>query len=180
MKYVAVLRGINVSGQKKIVMQDLKALFEKLDFEAVTTYIQSGNVVFTNSKQDTRVLAEQIKAQIKITFSFDVSVIIRQSDQISNIIKQCPFGEVDIEKNGTKVMLSFLSDKPDVQAVKALFSLVKKPEEMYIIDQEVYLFCPNGYGKTKLHNNFIERKLAVNATTRNWKTMLKLNELCLQ
>lgn len=178
MKYIAVLRGINVSGQKQIKMVDLKALFVSLGFAQVETYIQSGNVVFDGvTKQDTKKMIRDIEKAIEDQYGFQVPVLIRTSGEWQKIIKACPFGEVDLANDGTKVMLTLLASKPANSNIKAIKQYVKEPEQLYVNGQEVYLYCPGGYGKSKLSNNFIETKLAVTATTRNWKSVCKLDEL---
>jgi len=179
-KFISILRGINVSGQKKILMADLKAMYKALGFSSVITYIQSGNVIFETDIDDAKQLATMIKNQIKKQTSFDVPIIIRSHKQIKSIIANCPYGKVDLEQDGTKTLVTFLSDTPNKTKITDLLNIVKAPETLFIEAQDVYLHCPNGYGKTKLSNVFLERKLGVQATTRNWKTLLKLDELASQ
>jgi len=177
MQKIAILRGINVSGHKKIKMVDLKQLFINLGFTDVVTYIQSGNVIFDTEVSDDTKLTQMIKGAIKEHYDFEVPVIIRCHAEIKSIIKNCPFGEVDLLKNGAKVLLSMLAQTPDAENIQCLMSYVKAPEQLVIKDKNVYLFCPNGYGNSKLSNVFIENKLKMQATTRNWKTVHKLFEL---
>jgi uncharacterized protein (DUF1697 family) len=177
MKAVSLLRGINVSGQKKITMADLTSLYEALGFQQVSTYIQSGNVIFSHAGLKTHILSEQIEQAIEKRYRFQVPVEIRTHKELDAIIKNCPFGPVDLEKEGTKLLLSFLSDRPSPENVARLMEYVKEPEKLVLQGKQVYLYCPNGYGKSKLSNSFLEQKLGVNATTRNWKTVHKLHEL---
>jgi len=176
MTYISLLRGINVSGQKKIIMKDLKALYESLGFENVVTYIQSGNVIFKSNKSED-VLIELIEKAISNKYGFDVPVQIRSTGEFEHIIKACSFGELDLVEEGTRVMVTFLALVPSTEFVAKLMTYVKEPERLLIVGREVYLHCPNGYGKTKLSNIFIENKLKVKATTRNWKSVIKLYEL---
>lgn len=177
MKKIAILRGINVSGQKKIKMADLKALFEGLGFTDVVTYIQSGNVIFNSEVADEPELIKIIEQAITNQYGFDVPVLIRTHENISQIITACPFGEVDLAVAGTKVLLTMLAEIPNEENIQKLMTYVKSPEELVVKNKNVYVHCPNGYGRSKLSNVFIENKLKVQATTRNWKTIHKLKEL---
>jgi uncharacterized protein (DUF1697 family) len=176
-KYISILRGINVSGQKKIKMTDLKALYESLDFQNVVTYIQSGNVIFDTLVDSTDDLKITIEKAIEEKYKFHVPVEIRTNHEIENIIRNCPFGSVNLVEDGTKVLVTFLSSEPQEVMASDIQKYVVAPEKLVVRGKEVYLHCPNGYGKTKLSNTFIEKKLKVEATTRNWKSVHKLHEL---
>ena len=173
--YIAILRGINVSGKNKILMQDLKALFESLNFKNVKTYIQSGNVVFdSNSLKNLETLIQQ---KIKEQFGFDVPVIVRTVDEITNILKHNPYlKQKNIELD--KLHITFLSETPIKENLTKIHTYNFAPDVFEIIGNEVYLHCPNGYGNTKLSNTFFENKLKVTATTRNWKTVNEIAKLC--
>ena len=177
MKMISILRGINVSGQKQIKMADLVNLFESLGFNEVTTYIQSGNVIFSGDDSDLESLKIQIEEAIERTFHFHVPVILRTHDDLSRIIHACPFGEIDANRDGTKYLVTFLSSEPSEDKIIEIGEFVIAPERLEVINREVFLYCPNGYGKSKLSNTFLEKKLGVFTTTRNWKTVLKLREL---
>jgi len=171
--YISLLRGINVSGQKLIKMDALKSMYEELGLLNVRTYIQSGNILFASTNQSTSSLAEEISAGIKKHFSFDVPVLVKNSADWIGYIRRNPFPDKDI----SKICLTFLHAKvqnPDSVA----FNKVKHSNEQFeIIDNTVYLYLPNGFGRTKLSNNYIEKQLSVTATTRNWKTVLKLQDM---
>lgn len=179
MKYASVLRGINISGQKKIKMADLKSLYESLGFQNVVTYIQSGNVIFDTNSKDKSELKAKIEKVIEEEYKFHVPVEIRTHREIADIIDNNPLDPVDPQKNGTKVLVTFLSSQPTDARVSDLQHHVAAPEQLFVMGKEVYLYCPNGYGKSKLSNTFLEKKLGVGATTRNWKSVLKLYELSL-
>ena len=171
--YISMLRGINVSGQKKIKMKDLKKLYEVLEFSDVETYIQSGNVVFKSSNTDISGLITKIQKKIQRTFGFDVSVLIRTKDELQKLIENTPFSK----KDTSKLHITFLSDSPIDISTEEINNAKDKAEEFSIASREIYLFCPNGYGKSKLSNTFFERKLGVSATTRNWKTVNTLFDM---
>lgn len=177
MKYISVLRGINVSGQKKIKMADLKELYQSLGFDKVITYIQSGNVLFQSDSGDKDDLKRSIEDAIAGKYDFHVPVTLRTDEELKDIFDNCPYEEAKIEENGTKVLVTFLQSLPSREKQELLREYVKPPEQLTIIGSEVYLYCPNGYGKSKLSNTFLEKKLGVSATTRNWKSVKKLNEL---
>jgi len=179
MKYISILRGINVSGKKKIKMTDLKALYEAEGFTEVTTYIQSGNVIFDSGKQDRMKLITIIEKAIEKKYQFHVPVDLRTHQELESVINQCPFEEAKQEENGTKILVTFLKKSPSKENIKDLLEKVKSPEQLQVSNNNVYLYCPNGYGKSKLTNNLIEKKLKTSATTRNWKSIKKLHELSL-
>lgn len=177
--YISLLRGINVSGQKKILMKDLKSLYESLNFVNVTTYIQSGNVIFSANETDISRLTDLIRNKIKTHYEFDVTVIIRTNSELQQVIERNPF----IKRNAVDVKhlyVTFLNSVPE-DINREDMDRVKKESEEYVLDgRELFLYFPEGYGTTKLSNAFLERKLNAEATTRNWKTVEKLLELASQ
>jgi len=174
-KFIALLRGINVSGQKKIKMSDLKSLFEEIGFQNVETYIQSGNVIFSSKENSGEKLKSKISSGIKRKFGFDVQVIILTPKEIEYTFKHNPF--IKKKKEIERLYVTFLSNAPSKENIQKLNSIDYSPEE-YIIDEKlIYLFLPNGAGNAKLSNNLFENKLKLNATTRNWKTVKILSEL---
>lgn len=175
-KYVALLRGINVSGQKIIKMDALRASLEKLKYQNVQTYIQSGNIVFELSETNQKTLEEQIHQNIKDTFGFDVPVIIRSKEQWAETFNNNPFVN-DRSEEITKLYVTLLAEEPTNENFQALMDFHAGPEELVKVGLNLYLFYVNGAGKTKLDHNTIERKLKVKGTTRNWKTTTKLMEM---
>jgi uncharacterized protein (DUF1697 family) len=167
--FIALLRGINVSGQKLIKMTDLKELFEAQGFQDVQTYIQSGNVIFKSGEKNIAKLESKILSAIKKKFGFDVVVIVITPRLIEYGLKNNPFikRKADIER----LYVTFLSDKPSEQSINKLDAVNFSPEEYFIYQKIIYLYIPHGYGKAKLNNNLFEKKLKVYATTRNWKTI---------
>jgi len=174
--YISLLRGINVSGQKKILMAELKSLYESLGFENVQTYVQSGNVVIESEEQDTEALRKSIETQIEANYGFSVPVLIRTRDDFLRLIESKHFRK-ERSENPTRVMVTFLFEYP-VQTRLIELSIPENDTcEFVIADQEIFLFCPDGYGRSKLSNNFFEKKLDVIATTRNWKTVNALYKM---
>ncbi len=175
--FISILRGINVSGQKKILMTDLKALYESLEFKDVITYIQSGNVIFETSLElSNQELTKKIEQAIYKNYNFHVPVIIRSVEEIKNIISVNPFLK-EKEINTEKLHVTFLAEIPNETSLESIKTFDYPPDKFIIIDKEVFLHCPDNYGETKLSNKFFENKLKVLATTRNWKTINKLLEI---
>ena len=175
-KYIALLRGINVSGQKKIIMSDLKKHFENGGFSNVETYIQSGNVTFSCNLKTVKEIEKKIELLIQSNYGFNVKVIVKTNKDLSETLKLNPFVDM-IKNNSEKLYFTFLFQKPGEENISNLSTIVFENEFYKIIDDVVYLYVPKGYGMSKLNNNFIESKLKVDATTRNWKTLIKLIEM---
>ena len=174
--YIALLRGINVSGQKKIRMVELKKCLENLLFNHVQTYIQSGNIVFTSTQTDLREIEFLIQDQLKKEYGFDVPTIVLSLSTLKRMIDENPFKE-EGDANPTKVMVTCLSSAPSPKDLDILNQL-NLPSEFFEIKEKVlYGYFPNGYGKAKLSNTFLEKKLKLSATTRNWKTVHHLYAL---
>jgi uncharacterized protein (DUF1697 family) len=172
--YVALLRGINLGARNKVSMVDLRALLADLGAEDVATYVQSGNVVFRSANNPGK-LTDAIEKQIRRDLGLDVTVLVRTQRQLAKLAAANPFAH-DVS-DPTKLHVTFLADKPDQARVRKLDPTLFKPDELRVIGQEVYLHCPNGYGRSKLSNAYFEKQLDVRATTRNWRTVTKLAEL---
>lgn len=171
--YISFLRGINVGGHKLIKMDALRNMFESLKFKDVKTYVQSGNVVFSFNKTDLKELEGSITRQIEKDFGHIVPVIVLTKEKLQKIIEQNPFSK-DPEKDSSFLHLTFLADIPKEYNQEIFEKMKQVGEEIQFNENAIYLYCPNGYGKTKLNNNFIESNLKVKATTRNWKTTNEL------
>lgn len=170
---ISILRGINLGSHNKIPMPELKTLYEKAGFKNVATYIQSGNVVFSADKPDLHSLPDKIQQLIFKKYKFNVPVIVRTVDEMQSVVDNNPMlknKSMDIEK----LHVTFLSDKPQKEHLEKMAAYQYKPDEYIIGGKEIFVFCPNGYGNTKLSNNFFESKLKVTATTRNWRTVNEL------
>ncbi|SEK82562.1 Uncharacterized conserved protein, DUF1697 family [Maribacter orientalis] len=175
--YVAFLRGINVSGKRKVPMAELRAMCERLNLQNVKTYIQSGNIVFKSSMVQTNEIAILLHNEIQKHFNFNVPVIVKTVNELSQIIEKNPFvSQEDITAN--RIYFVLLNSLPAIELLENLSEETFENEEYVVIDNCLYLKCALGYGKAKLNNNLIERKLKVMATTRNYRTMNKLQELC--
>lgn len=176
-KKIAILRGINVGGRRKILMADLRLLFEKLGYSEVATYIQSGNVFFKSDKKSTDIeMATEIEQAISDKYDFEVPVIVKTAEEIAQAVKENPFYQGE-EANIKPLHLTFLKESPSAENLAKTKTYDYPPDKFVIKDKSVFIFCEGKYHQSKLTNNFFEKKLKVAATTRNWKTVLKLLEL---
>ena len=174
--YAAMLRGINVSGHNPIKMEQLRTLCNSLGFQNAETYVQSGNIVFQTTAENPAAVSKSISGAILESFGFDVPVIVRTSKEIRRVIANNPFlkeKKIDL----SKLHVTFLSETPQKGSLKKLEALAISPDQFYSAPHEIYLYCPAGYGLSKLSNKAIEKALSVNATTRNWKTTNTLMEM---
>ncbi len=172
---IAILRGINVGGKRKILMADLKSMFETLHFSGIQTYIQSGNVLFHTDNDDHAALSNSIEKAIDEQFGFEVPVIIRTAEELAAAVDKNPFYQdaVDVKQ----LHLTFLEQEPSPANKQHTESYNYEPDEFVIEGKHVFIYCDGKYHKSKLSNTFFEKQLQVKATTRNWKTVLKLWEM---
>ena len=174
--YISILRGINVSGQRLIKMEALRKLYMDSGFQHVQTYIQSGNVIFQYKESDLHHLENKITQMISVTFSFEVPVLVMNINELRSVLENNPYTK-DKAKDPAFFHITFLSAEPAQERLDKIKKEQYYPDEFECSGKAIYLYCPNGYGKTKLTNNFFESKLKVIATARNWKTSLELLNL---
>lgn len=173
MQYIALLRGINVGGHKKVPMAELRDLLTKSGLENVKTYIQSGNVIFQSAEENRSKIERHIKDAISNYFGFEVAILVTTKDDIDVILKACPFSE---EKKIASYFI-LLSEPPKTSLVNVIAKEQLPNEEFIITNNCVYIYYALGAGKAKLGVNWFEKKLKVKATARNYRTMLKLLSL---
>ena len=165
----ALVRGINVGG-KSVKMDRLAAAFEALGFTEVSTYIQSGNVVFKGRLSGAGTVVARIEARIRRDFGFEVAVLLRSAKELADIVEHNPLANLQ-GVDPSWLHVTFLTDTAPASAGELLAPLAGPGERFHVMGREVYLYCPGGYGNTKLSNGAIEKKLGLFATTRNWKTV---------
>lgn len=168
--FIALLRGINVGGHKRMKMADLKHILENLGLKRVQTYIQSGNVVF-ESEGVAAVLGRRIGQEIQAVFGFDVPVMLRTAVELDWVIENCPFDSMP------SLNVAFLAEKPTQKAVDELLSSSIGNDKIHIKDMEAYILYKEDIRKTLLTTNFLEKKLKVPITVRNWNTVTKLSAM---
>ena len=155
-------------------MTDLKSMCEKLELKNVKTYIQSGNLIFNSDRQNSD-LENELEKAILENFGFEVPVIVRTEKELETSIKNNPFFEKDVDIN--QLHLTFLKEKPCQDDVDKILTYNYEPDDFKIKDKDTFIFCSGKYHQSRLNNNFFEKQLMVGATTRNWKTVMKLSEL---
>lgn len=168
--YIVLLRGINVGGHKKVPMTDLRELLSNSGFSEVQTYIQSGNVILKSSLTNKDDIELTIQKSIQNHFGFEVPVIAKTRLELLRIFKDCPFLDTKKEQSYFVILSSIPKQELIVKASERTF----KNEEFKIINDGLYFHSSAGYGKSKFNMNWFEKTLNVKATTRNYKTMIKL------
>lgn len=171
--YISLLRGINVSGQKIIKMEALRAEYEALGFADVKTYIQSGNVIFQAENENCLDLAQKIAKMILQKWEFEVPVMVKTVKEWQTVLQENPF-ILERNEDKNKLHVTFLAEVPDAEKWAKIEGGLYGADAYILAGKTVYLFCPNGYGNTKLTNTFFESKLKCLATTRNWNTLEKI------
>ncbi len=172
--WIALLRGINVSGQRKVPMAELRAMHERLGHRNVETYIQSGNVVF-DVESDATSLAASLERAITETFGFDAPVVVRTVDEFCAAASANPYPGDDADPK--RVATAFLDAAPAADRIADFDPDAHAPDVCVLAGREVHLHCPSGFGRTKLTTAFLERQLGVAATVRNWRTISALVEI---
>jgi uncharacterized protein (DUF1697 family) len=172
-KYLALIRGINVGGVV-LKMEDLRQMMEELGFINVTTYIQSGNAIFQSNLTDTGKIAKQISEMIRERAGIEAAVIVKTSSELEKIVSKHPLAGEGEEK---KLYVTVLSDDPGDNEIAELTKVKSNIDKHLLQNHVVYSYYGEGYGNSRMSNNFLEKTLKVRATTRNWNTMKKLNEL---
>ncbi|MGW0707151.1 DUF1697 domain-containing protein [Streptomyces sp. NPDC002643] len=175
--YAALLRGINVGGSKKVPMADLRALLTGLGHDAVATYLQSGNAVFTTDTGDEDSLAADITAAIEQRFGFTVDVLVRDHAYLEAVRRDCPYPATELE--GKQLHVTYFSQPVDADRFAGLDRQAFLPEEFSLGDRALYLYAPDGLGRSKLAEALSKPRLlkGLIATSRNWNTVAKLAEL---
>ncbi|WP_224367990.1 DUF1697 domain-containing protein [Hyalangium versicolor] len=174
-RYIALLRGINVGGNKKVPMAQLRALMEGLGYTGISTLLQSGNAVFTSKEKSSAKVIKQLEAAIAEEFGFEVSVVLRTRDELAAAIQANPLPGA--EEDPSHFLVTFLSAMPEPKRLQAINPAAYLPDEFRAVGREIYARFPNGIGTSKLATVFTEAKLGVVPTGRNWNTVKKLLEL---
>ncbi len=169
---MALLRGINVGGRNKVAMADLREALGDLGYGDVETYLQSGNALFATADTDAEALAGEIEEALRSRLEVDVKVLVRTPEEIAAVVEGNPFP--DAAREPSKLHVAFLSATPDADKVARIDATAFEPDQLSVGERAVYLWYPNGAGRSKLTNDLLERRLGVTATARNWNTVLTL------
>lgn len=166
-KFVAFLRGINVGGHRKVPMAELRTICPGTD---VQSYIASGNLTF-EAEGDSHEHATSLAARIKETFGFDVPVLVLDENQMRAVLATCPFPQ-----DAGKLVHAYLCYGPPALDQAGVATLKAPTEQITVIDRTVWLYAPDGFGRSKLAAKF-ERLIGVEATARNLNTMIKMVDM---
>ncbi|MBK7212853.1 MAG: DUF1697 domain-containing protein [Bacteroidales bacterium] len=174
--WIALLRGINVSGSNLLKMDELKKSLSNAGLQSLISYIQSGNLIFKSGIHSGEELENLIQVTILNDFGLNVPVLVKSVIQLEDAVNQNPL----INESGHDIdflHLTLLSESPGPDLTSKIFPVNHSSEKALLSGDRIYLYCPEGYGRTKFTNTFFEKKLKVKATTRNWKTLTRLLEL---
>ena len=172
---IALLRGINVGGKNRLPMKELAAMFVAAGCEDVRTYIQSGNVLFRSEPAMGEDIPSLIGESILNQFGYRIPIVTRTAQELREVVSANPF--VAAGADADKLHVAFLPEIPDAARVGTLDPNHSPGDEFAALGREVYLYCPNGFARTKLTNGYFDSRLSTTSTTRNWRTTLKLLEM---
>jgi uncharacterized protein (DUF1697 family) len=163
-RQIALLRGVNVGGNKKVEMARLRALLERLGYTNVRTYVNSGNVVFTGPRRSEQHLEKALAEE----FGFDVPVVLRSRDELADVVQANPLAKIATEP--AKHLVVFCDADASVELDAAAYA----PETFHVRGREVYLWAPGGIGTSELAKQLAAKSLGAKSTARNWRTVEKL------
>ncbi|KAA0941460.1 DUF1697 domain-containing protein [Streptomyces apricus] len=176
-RYAALLRGINVGGSRKVPMAGLRTLLQDLGYADVGTYLQSGNAVFSSDRGDEDALAAEVSAALAEHFGFTVDVLVRDHAYLRAVLDACPFPAAELEAK--QLHATYFSAPVGPDRFASVDGAAFLPEEFRLGDRVLYLYAPDGLGRSKLAEVLARPRLTkgVVATARNWNTVVKLAEL---
>ncbi|HEY2982304.1 MAG TPA: DUF1697 domain-containing protein [Anaerolineales bacterium] len=171
-RYVAFLRGINVGGHKIIKMEALRRTFESWGLSNVSTFIQSGNVIFDSNKVGAQALESKVASQLAVSLGYPVGIFLRTTRALAAIAAHPPFdmAETDI------LYIAFLHARPTRAAQSALLALQNDVDELAVKGREAYWLRHRDLGESRLASNFLEKALGMPATARNMTSIRKIVE----
>lgn len=160
-----------MTGHNSIKMADLSSLYNRLGFRENKTYIQSGNVIFkAEGNVSEKEIAGKIEKEIYDKYGYTVPAMIRNMDELKNLFKTNPYlAEPDFDPS--KMAVIFLHEAVTDAQIEKMRNVNYPPDKYQLADGEIFIYCPNGFGRTKLYTNFFEDKMKVTGTARNWKTI---------
>jgi uncharacterized protein (DUF1697 family) len=171
-RYVALLRSVNVAGHGRLAMDELRHSFATLGYSDISTYIQTGNVLFGAPSKSQKKLVADIETQLEHDFGTSPAVLVRSIDELATVATTSPYPTKGADP--ARHHVTFLAERPSRQRLAAFDPPASGRDELTIIEREVYVHTPDGYHATKLTGTYLERHLGVMSTTRNWNTVTKL------
>jgi uncharacterized protein (DUF1697 family) len=174
--FISMLRGVNLGPHNRIKMDALCALYQSLKCEDMRSYVQSGNVIFRSKEKNPTQLANKIQDAIGGKLGFRPDVILRTPEEFRKAIAANPFAKRR-DLNPGKLLVTFLASEPNAEARAKLLALKPTPEELHLIGRELYIYFPNGAGRSKLPWSSLAEKLGTTGTARNWNSVTKMLEI---
>lgn len=174
--YVALLRGINVGGHKKVPMADLKKMMSGMGFDDVKTLLNSGNVVFLATSTSCIELEEQLEKELEKTFGFPVPAIVREGNDITQLVNSEPFAGIEVTKD-IRQYLAFVKSEPKNMPTLPWYSEDKSFSILKYDNKIVYSVLDLSLTKTVAGMKILEEIFGKDITTRNWNTVVKLGGL---
>jgi len=173
---ISMLRGVNLGAHNRIPMDALRSVYESLKLEEPRTYVQSGNIIFRTKEKDLAKLALKIQDAIQKKFKCRPDVLLRTTDDLKKAVSATPFaGRSGLEPG--KILVTFLAAPPSAEAEANLAKFKDYPEELHLKGRELYIYFPNGAGRSKLPWSSVEKLLGVTGTARNWNSVRKMLEM---
>jgi len=172
-RFIGLLRGINVGGYKKVAMSDLLALLKRLDFDDARTLLQSGNLVFRTVGKTATQLERLLESEVLERLGLETKLFVRSDEEWKAVVAANPFTK-EAKSDPARLVVVFLERAPEAENVKALQAAIKGRETLRAGGRHLYIVYPDGMGTSKLTNAVIEKKLAMRGTARNWNTVMKL------
>jgi uncharacterized protein (DUF1697 family) len=169
---IALLRGVNVGGNNKVPMAQLREFMHELGYEDVRTHLQSGNAVFTAPGTPPEQAAQEIEGQLTRHLGLGVRVLVRTAEELARVVSANPLTEAVAEPS--RLLVTFLSAPPDPERLRELDPANFEPDLFGVGEREIYVWCPEGVRAIKLSYAFWEKRFGVVATARNWNTVTRL------
>ena len=177
MRYVALLRGINVGGNKKVPMADLRAMAARLGFSGVKTLLQSGNLIFDGTTRSPDELETVLESATEKAIGVQCSYIVRTAPEWSTIVANNPFTRF-ARSDPARLGLTCCRGEPDPAVLATLRREARGGEDLRLIGRDLYVWYPDGMGQSRLATALSRNKLGTVCTARNWNTVTKIAALC--
>jgi uncharacterized protein (DUF1697 family) len=171
--FISMLRGVNLGPHNRIKMDALREVYASLKFQDARTYVQSGNVIFRAREKNLPSLKKKIQCAIEKKFGFRPDVLLRTTEEMRNAIARTPFADRSEIEPG-KLLVTFLAAEPNADARGRLRTLKTEGEELHLKGRELYIYFPNGAGRTKLPWSSVASLLKTTGTARNWNSVLAM------
>lgn len=174
--HIALLRAVNVAGHNKVGMADLREFLTELGFKEARSLLQSGNLVFRSDVRTSAQLESLLEREARKRIGLETDFFVRSAKEWKALIAGNPFPK-EAERDPSHLVAMFLKDAPDRKNVAALEKAITGREVVRARGQHAYIVYPDGIGRSRLTNTWIEKKLGTRSTGRNWNTVLKLGAL---